>query len=121
MMLGLGYVQDELKQIAKSGEVDYEETRSETQRFADVVNTVAMPLQASMIMDFFASPRYGSDPVSTTLGPAAGMAKDVVQGGYRTIQSLEDNPSAGIIGQTLLKQTPIRPFKWATEYIAGEE
>ena len=121
MMLALGYVQDELKQIAKGGTFDYEDTRSESQRFMDVVNTVAMPLQGSMIVDFFASPRYGSDPVSTTLGPAAGMAKDVVTGSYRTIQSLEDNPDLGIIGQTLLKQTPIRPFKWATDYISGDE
>jgi len=121
MMLTLGYAQDELKQIAKSGEFNYDDKRNDTQRFMDVVNQTVMPLQASMIVDFFASPRYGSDPVSTTLGPAAGMAKDIVTGGYRTIQSLEDNPDVGIIGQTLLKQTPIRPFKWATDYINGGE
>lgn len=121
MMLAIGYAQDELKQIAKSGEFNYDDTRSEAQRFADVLNTVAMPLQGSMVIDFFASPRYGSDPVSTTLGPAAGMAKDVVTGTYRTIEQFEDNPTAGIIGQTLLKQTPIRPFKWATDYIMENE
>lgn len=121
MMLAIGYAQDELKQIAKNGEFNYDDTRSEVQRFADVLNTVAMPLQGSMVIDFFASPRYGSDPVSTTLGPAAGMAKDVVTGTYQTITQFEENPTAGIIGQTLLKQTPIRPFKWATEYIMENE
>lgn len=121
MMLSLGYAQDELKQIAKSGEFDYDDNRSEVQRFQDVVNQTVMPLQFSLISDFFASPRYGSDPVSAVAGPAAGMAKDVTVGTYRTIQSLEDNPSVGIIGQTLLKQTPIRPFKWATDYISGED
>lgn len=121
MMLAIGYAQDELKQIAKNGEFNYDDTRSEAQRFADVLNTVAMPLQGSMVIDFFASPRYGSDPVSTTLGPAAGMAKDVVTGTYQTITQFEENPTAGIIGQTLLKQTPIRPFKWATEYIMENE
>lgn len=121
MMLALGYAQDELKKIAKSGEFNYDDTRSETQRFMDVVNQTVMPLQASMIVDFFASPRYGSDPVSTTLGPAAGMAKEITTGAYNTIAKFEENPTAGVIGKTLLNQTPIRPFKWATEWITGEE
>lgn len=120
MMVALGYVQDELKQIAKSGQYDYEETRSPAQRFMDVINTVAMPLQGSMVFDFFASPRYGSDPVSTTLGPAAGMAKDIVMGTYNTIANFEDNPSSGIIAKTLYNQTPARPFKWAKEWIADQ-
>lgn len=120
MMLTLGYAQDELKQIAKSGEFNYDDKRTPGQVFMDVINQTIMPLQFSLIADFFASPRYGSDPVSTTLGPAAGMAKDITTGAYNTIASLEENPSMGIIGQTLLKQTPIRPFKWATDYISGE-
>lgn len=120
LMISLGYVQDELKQIAKSGEYNYEETRSESQRFMDVINTVTMPLQGSLVFDFFASPRYGSDPVSTTLGPAAGMAKDIVMGSYKTIASFEDNPNTGIIAQTLYNQTPARPFKWVKEWLSDQ-
>lgn len=121
MLLAIGYAQDELKQAAKTGSFDGSgDTRTDTQRFMDVVNQTTMPLQGSLISDFFAAPRYGSDPVSAVAGPAVGMASDVVKGTYRTIQTLEDNPSLGIIGQTLLKQTPIRPFQWATEYISGD-
>lgn len=120
MIIAIGYAQDTLKQIAKTGEQDYEDDRSETQRFMDVINSTMAPLQLSLVMDFFAAPRYGSDPVTAVAGPIAGFAKDTAMASYKTIQSFADEPTAGYAVKYLWEQTPARFFRPAKEAINNE-
>lgn len=120
LVVGLGYIQDMLKQVAKTGELDSDDTRSEQQRFMDVINQTLSPLQMSLVMDFFAAPRYGSDPVTAVAGPMAGFAKDTAMASYKTIQSFADDPTAGYAVQYLWGQTPARFFKPAKEAIDSE-
>ena len=120
MIIGIGYIQDMLKQTAKTGELDPEDTRTELQRFMDVINQTLSPLQMSLVMDFFAAPRYGSDPVSAVAGPMAGFAKDTAMASYKTIQSFADDPTGGYAVQYLWGQTPARFFKPAKEAIDSE-
>ena len=118
MMLAIGYMQDEMKQIAKSGELEYEENRTEGQRFLDVVNQTLMPLQLGIVSDFFGSSRYGSTPTEVFAGPVGGLMTDFRNAGLKTITSFEnDDPTAGYIGEFLFKQSPFRPFKKAQEAI----
>lgn len=118
MMLGIGYIQDDLKQIAKKGEIDYEDTRTEGQRLSDIASQVVMPLQMGLMMDaMYNSPRYGSSPVESVMGPAAGSVKEFVQAGNKTIQSFADDPTAGYAAKYLFGQTPFRAFEKAKELI----
>lgn len=120
MIVGIGYLQDMAKQVAKQGEVDYEEKRSEEQIFMDVINHTLSPLQMSLIMDFFAAPRYGSDPVSAIAGPMVGFGKETGEVVYKTIQSFADNPTAGYAAGYVFGQTPFRIFKPAKDAIKDE-
>lgn len=120
LMLGIGYLQDTMKQIAKSGEMEYEEERSEAQIFADVVNSTMSPLQASLVMDFFAAPRYGSDPITAVAGPFAGLAKETTTATYKTIQNFAEDPTSGYAVKFLWEQTPARFFRPAKEAINSE-
>lgn len=118
--LALGYIQDELKQIAKSGALDYEDDRTELQRFADVLNTTLMPMQMQYVTDMFSAQRYGASPVETIAGPAAGFLKETAVAGSKTIGSFAEDPTSGYIWQYLYKQTPARVFKPASEAIKEE-
>ncbi|UMO76452.1 putative structural protein [Pseudomonas phage BroderSalsa] len=120
MILGLGYLQDMLKMVMKTGEVDYDDDRDERQVFQDVINTTLTPLQMGLVMDFFSAPRYGSDPVSSVAGPAAGAAKEGAMAAYRTIQSFADDPTSGYAVKFLWEQTPARFFRPAKEAINSE-
>lgn len=106
MMVSIGYVQDELKQIMKNGEVDWEDTRTDAQRFNDVLNQTIMPVQASWIADFFNAPRYGSSGLGS-IGPAVGFVEEF----GKTIYNIANNPSEGKIYQWLYKQTPAQFFR----------
>lgn len=118
MILAIGYMQDEMKQIAKSGELEYEDNRTEAQRFLDVLNLTLMPLQLGIVSDFFGSSRYGSTPTEVFAGPVGGFMTDFRNAGLKTITSFEnDDPTAGYIGEFLFKQSPFRPFKKAQEAI----
>lgn len=118
--MAIGYLQDELKQIAKAGALDYEDNRTEFQRLADVINITWSPMQMQYVSDMFFAQRYGSSPVETIAGPAAGVLKEVGVAGARTIASFEDDPTSGYIWQMLYKQTPARVFKPAQDAIKEE-
>ena len=62
MLLAIGYMQDEMKQIAKSGELEYEDNRTENQRFLDVLNVTLMPLQLGYRLRLLWIIPYGSTP-----------------------------------------------------------
>lgn len=122
LLLGIGYIQDEMKQVSKNGTLDYDENRTEFQRFQDVVNQVLMPLQMGIISDFFGSSRYGSSPIEVVAGPVAGTLKDARDAGLKTITSFQnDDPTMGYIGEFLFKQSPFRPFAQAKELISGDD
>jgi hypothetical protein len=113
-MVAVGYIQDDLKMVAKTGEWNYDDTRTEEQVFADVMNTSLMPLQVSLVSDFFAAPRYGSDPVTALVGPAGGFAKDTGKIAYtagQNIMGYKDDPMSGKIAQYLFKQTPFQFYR----------
>lgn len=118
--MAIGYLQDELKQIAKAGALEYEDNRTEFQRLADVINITWAPMQMQYVSDMFFAQRYGSSPIETIAGPAAGVLKEVAQASTRTISSFEENPTSGYIWQMLYKQTPARVFKPAAEAIKEE-
>ena len=118
--IAIGYLQDELKQIAKAGTDDYEDNRTEAQRLADVLNTTLMPMQMQYVTDMFSAQRYGSSPIETIAGPAAGVLKEAGVAGSRTIGSFAEEPTSGYIWQFLYKQTPARVFKPAAEAIKEE-
>lgn len=119
-MLSIGYIQDELKQIAKAGTSDFEDNRTEAQRFMDVANATIMPMQAQYLSDMIFANRYGASPIETIAGPAAGFAKETANMASRTIASFEDEPTSGYIWQYLYNQTPARVFKPAKEAIKEE-
>lgn len=109
LMMSLGYIQDELRQMAKFGGSSREDTRSEEQRMMDVLMQ-QMPLQASMIYDMLTAYRRGTTPAEVLLGPVAGAATEGALAAGKTIASFNDDPSAGEIWKFLYKQTPARPF-----------
>ncbi|WYV71601.1 virion structural protein [Pseudomonas phage vB_PaeP_SIIA-P2] len=109
LMMSLGYLQDELRQLAKFGGSSREDTRSPEQRMMDVVMQ-QMPLQASMIYDMLTGYRRGTTPAEVLLGPVAGAATEGAMAVGKTIASFGDDPSAGEIWKFLYKQTPARPF-----------
>jgi hypothetical protein len=118
--MAIGYLQDELKQIAKAGALDYEDTRTEFQRIGDVLNATLMPMQMQYATDMVFSQRYGASPIETVAGPAAGFLKEVATASSRTISSFEEEPTSGYIWQFLFKQTPARVFKPAGDSIKEE-
>ena len=101
-MLTVGYMQDELKLIAKNGELDGDDKRTEGQRFVDVLNSTMSNLQISLLTDFVAAPRYGTSSVAAVLGPAAGLVDE----SFKTINSVMEDPKEGEIWKWLYKQTP---------------
>lgn len=106
MMMSLGYIQDELKSLMKNGEFNGKDTRTEGQKFLDVVNQSIMPVQASWIMDFFSAPRYGSSGFGS-LSPALGFVEDTSKSVYNFV----NKPEEGSIYQYLYKQTPAQFFR----------
>lgn len=106
MMVSLGYVQDELKMVAKNGTVDYEETRTDEQRFVDVLNMTLAPIQAAWISDFFNAPRYGSSGFGS-LSPALGFGEEL----GKSVFNFQKNPSEGAIYQFLYKNSPAGFFR----------
>lgn len=114
LILTIGYAQDEIKQVLKAGEVDYDDHRTPAQRFNDVMNITLMPLQLSIVSDMINAPRYGSSPLETPLGPVAGFVKETVQAGWK-ISDYENNPAGGVIAGYLFNQTAARPFKGVKE------
>lgn len=118
--LAIGYLQDELKQVAKAGALDYEDDRTEAQRASDVFNTTLMPMQMQYVSDMVFANRYGSTPIETIAGPAAGLLKETATAAQRTIASFEEDPTSGYVWQYLYKQTPARVFKPAAEAIKEE-
>ena len=118
--IGLGYIQDELKQIAKAGTTEYEDNRTEAQRFADVMNTTLMPMQMQYVSDMFTATRHGTTPVESIAGPAAGFVTETGLAAYKTIGSFEESPTSGYIWQYLYNQTPARVFKPGKEAIKEE-
>jgi hypothetical protein len=114
-MLAVGYLQDELKQIAKNGELDYQDDRTEAQRFVDVLNTTVTPLQVGKVLDFVAAPRYGRSGVDTIAGPVVGIAADA----NKTITAFATNGNEGEIWKFLYKQTPAQFYRPGRE-AAGE-
>ena len=106
MMVSLGYVQDELKMVAKNGTLDYEETRTPDQRFVDVLNMTLAPIQAAWISDFFNAPRYGSSGFGS-LSPALGTVEEL----GKSVYNFQRNPSEGAIYKFLYKQTPAGFFR----------
>lgn len=106
-MIGIGYLQDELKNAAKSGTFDYEDQRTEAQRLMDVLGGTVVPMQGQYLLNMFNAKRYGSDPVSANLGPAAGLVKEASQAGFNTIASFDEEPTSGYIWQFMYKQTPV--------------
>ena len=123
-MLAVGSMQDELKQIAKNGEVDYDDQRTDAQRFLDILNTTVTPLQVSKALDFVSAPRYGRSGVDTAAGPVVGMATDAIEVGYRQFDAISDaskEPSEGAIWKYLYMQTPLQAYKPGREAAAEIE
>ena len=112
-MLAVGSMQDELKQIAKNGEVNYDDQRTDAQRFLDILNTTVTPLQVSKALDFVSAPRYGRSGVDTAAGPVVGMATDITK--------IVNNPSEGAIWKYLYMQTPLQAYKPGREAAAEIE
>lgn len=113
-ILMIGLLQDELKKRAKAIGTEVEDTRSDEQRFVDVMNSTLSPLHLNTISDLFAAPRYGASPVEVALGPVIGMGAKGITG----IGSFMENPNEGIIYKTLYGMTPVvAPFKVGKEAV----
>jgi hypothetical protein len=106
-MLMVGYMQDELKNIFKDGGLDGVDKRTEAQRFVDVMNSTLAPLQVSLMTDFVAAPRYGTDSVSAVAGPLVGSVNE----GIKSISMYQKDQKEGHIWQWLYKQTPAAFFR----------
>lgn len=105
-MLGIGYLQDDLKQYAKAGLQEPDDQRTEGQRLNDIIGAIGLPMQMQYLSNMFNANRYGSDPVAANLGPFAGLIKEATQAGYNTVSHFEDDPTSGYIWQFLYKQVP---------------
>lgn len=117
-MLAVGYLQDEMKQINKSGELDYDDERTELERFRDVASMTLAPIQMQYATDALFSNKYGTDPLTALAGPAVGKATEVVKKVVTpTIAHLEDNPTSGYLWKFLYKQTPFRNVESGEEWI----
>lgn len=114
MMIGIGYIQDELKQWLKGSE----DTRTEAQRFTDVVSQSAMNMQGSLVLDtLYNSPRYGQIPLASVMGPFWGSVGDGLTATSKTITSFADDPTSGYAVKYLLKLTPARSFQFAKDIV----
>ena len=116
LMLSLGYIQDELRNGLKFMGADKEDTRTEAQRFTDVVMMQA-PLQVSLVWDMLSAQRRGSTPIEALAGPVAGFGTEAAGMVYNTIGSFADDPTSGHLWEFLYKQTPARPFAAGKEAI----
>lgn len=117
-MLAVGYIQDEMKQINKSGELDYDDDRTELERFRDVASMTLAPIQMQYVSDALFSNKYGVDPATALGGPAVGMGTNVVKKVLSpTISHWEDNPTSGYLWKFLYKQTPFRNVAAGEEWI----
>lgn len=106
LMVATGFLQDELKMIAKTGEYNYDDTRTESQVFADVLNTTISPVQTSYVANFFAAPRHGQSGVGANF-PIVGAIDEA----GKTIVNFAKDPEEGKIWQYLYKQTPAQFFR----------
>lgn len=113
-ILMIGLLQDELKKQAKSVGTEVRDTRSDEQRFVDVMNSTLSPLHLNTISDLFAAPRYGASPAEVIAGPVLGGGFNLISG----IGQFMANPSEGLIWKTLYEQTPVvAPFKAGKEAV----
>ena len=117
MILSVGYVQDELKQMAKGAGSEVKDKRTEAQQFLDVLNVTLAPLHMGIVSDFFSAPRYGSDPISSVAGPLVGKTTEITKSIYR----FSENPEEGIIWKQLYNLTPAAPFRAGREAAAEVE
>lgn len=117
-MVGIGYIQDELKQIRKSGEINYDDPRSEGARLRDVLMQTIAPMQIQYITDMAFANKYGVDPTSVVAGPAIGLVNDAVKKVVApTIASFSDNPTSGYVWKFLYKKSPFRDIESGQEWI----
>lgn len=122
MMIGIGYIQDELKQVMKGVGADLVDTRTDGQRFADIAAQTIMPLQASILLDsLYNAPRYGTNSVMSAMGPVAGLVADATGAAGKTIQSFADDPTAGHAVKFLFKASPFKSFQAAKDIISSME
>ena len=113
-ILMIGLLQDELKKQAKSIGTEVRDTRSDEQRFVDVLNSTLSPLHLNTISDLFAAPRYGASPAEVVAGPVLGMPIKAIAG----IGQFMENPNEGIIWKTMYGMTPVvAPFKAGKEAV----
>lgn len=117
-MIGVGYIQDELKQIRKSGEINYDDARSEGERLRDVVMQTVTPMQFQYVTDMAFANKYGMDPTSVVLGPALGTVNDFGKKVVApTIASFSDDPTSGYVWKFLYKKSPFRDIESGQEWI----
>lgn len=117
-MIGVGYIQDELKQIRKSGELNYDDPRSELERLRDVMMQTVAPMQVQYITDMAFANKYGVDPTSVVAGPAIGVVNDAFKKVVApTIASFSDNPTSGHVWKFLYKKSPFRDIESGQEWI----
>jgi len=117
-MLSVGYMQDMFKQILKSGELNYDEQRTDAEVLRDVASMTLAPIQMQYISDALFSNKYGVDPATALGGPAIGMTTNVIKKVVTpTIKQWEDNPTSGYLWKFLYKQTPLRNVASGEEWI----
>lgn len=117
-MVGIGYIQDELKNIRKSGEINYDDPRSEGARLRDVLMQTIAPMQVQYVTDMAFANKYGMDPTSVILGPALGTVNDLGKKVVApTIASFSDNPTSGYVWKFLYKKSPFRDIESGQEWI----
>lgn len=117
-MVGIGYIQDELKQIRKSGEINYDDPRSEAARLRDVMMQTIAPMQVQYVTDMAFANKYGVDPTSVVAGPAVGIVNDAFKKVVApTIASFSDDPTSGYVWKFLYKKSPFRDIESGQEWI----
>lgn len=120
LMYQIGAIQDYLNKFAKAGFTEPDDDRTEGQIAFDIVNRTFLPMTLQYATGMVASDRYGQDPVTSSLGPWAGVVNDAARATGRTIASFEDDPTSGFVWQFLYKQTPFGSVKPIQEAVKDE-
>lgn len=110
-MVGLGYLQDYLKMVAKQGTTEPDDQRTEAQVMKDVLSNTVMPIQLSIPLQTMEAQRYGSSAAGPILGPTYSKFENTVKAA-NSIQSWADGKGTPQIARYLNRTwNPAGQFK----------
>ncbi len=119
----IGALQDHLRLAVKQGTWDYEDERTEDQKFMEIFDRTVEPMWLAYITSAYRAKVYGNDPVASIGGAGVGFANRMLEDATATVnamafdltgESLTEGSEQGTLDaltKWLVDATPLSSFK----------